>query len=56
MISQVETDAFSCRFVPDILPKFPTINSIYENVSKIPQFVEADYRHQIDTPADLRAK
>lgn len=35
---------------------FPTVKSVFENVSVIPEFVAADYKHQPDTPEDQRAK
>lgn len=42
------------RFYPQALDKVPTVKSIFENISKIPEFVKADYKHQPDTPDDIR--
>lgn len=42
-------------FSPDIMSKFPTVKSVMDNVSVIPEFVAADYKHQPDTPDDVRA-
>ncbi|CAK9784304.1 maleylacetoacetate isomerase [Cutaneotrichosporon oleaginosum] len=44
------------RYCPDIMTKFPTIKSVFEHVSVIPEFVAADYMHQPDTPEDQRPK
>lgn len=30
------------------------MKSVFENVSKIPEFVKGDYKHQPDTPDELR--
>ncbi|GMK57520.1 hypothetical protein CspeluHIS016_0403540 [Cutaneotrichosporon spelunceum] len=44
------------RYAPDVLSKFPTVKAVFENVSVIPEFVSADYKHQPDTPEDQRPK
>lgn len=36
------------------MEQFPTVKSVFENVSVIPEFVAADYMHQEDTPEDQR--
>ncbi|KAK6194078.1 hypothetical protein LQW54_011799 [Pestalotiopsis sp. IQ-011] len=37
------------------LTEFPLLHQVFENIRVLPEFVEADWRHQEDTPADLRA-
>lgn len=44
------------RFLPDCLKDYPTIKSVFENISQLPEFVAADWKHQPDTPEELRAK
>lgn len=34
----------------------PTIERIYERVKVLPCFEKGDWRHQVDTPDELRAK
>lgn len=43
------------RFLPDVLKDYPTIKSVFANISKLPEFEAADWKHQPDTPEDLRA-
>lgn len=37
------------------LKEFPLLHRVFENVRVLPEFVAADWKHQEDTPADLRA-
>jgi maleylacetoacetate isomerase len=36
------------------LDLFPEVKRVYETVSQMPEFVRADWRHQEDTPLELR--
>jgi len=42
-------------FCPDLLATFPTLSKIFAHISKLPQFLAADWQHQPDTPEELRA-
>jgi maleylacetoacetate isomerase len=36
------------------LGRFPTLNKVFETIRVLPEFVEADWKHQEDTPVKLR--
>lgn len=37
------------------LDDYPTCAAVFKNISNLPEFVAADWKHQPDTPDDLRA-
>ncbi|KAI1878279.1 uncharacterized protein JN550_000461 [Neoarthrinium moseri] len=37
------------------LQQFPQIQRVYDNIRVVPSFVDADWKHQADTPETLRA-
>lgn len=38
------------------LGRFPTVERIYKNIKALEAFRSSDWRHQEDTPEDLRVK
>ncbi|ETS72994.1 hypothetical protein PFICI_15386 [Pestalotiopsis fici W106-1] len=37
------------------LKEFPLLHRVFENIRVLPEFVQADWKHQEDTPAEFRA-